>query len=1832
MALDTILAIVPTIIEFTVVPIKRHLCYAFNYKSKVEKLKNQLQKLTRQRDDLLQSVDQATRQGDRVNNSVQEWLTSVNKAIEEAEEILIGEQQAKEKCFFGVIPDLKKRYKLSKKADKEALAVVELQDEGRFDRISYRPLLEPIVVPSIYDNEALHSRVSILKKVMDALMDPAVDMIGVYGMGGIGKTTLANEVHRKAIEDKLFDVVVMATVSETPELRKIQGTIADMLGLKLEEETEEGRACRLHQRLVNEKKILIILDDIWEKLEPKKVGIPFGSDHKGCKLLLTSRREDILSREMGTQESFELRVLSEAEAWSLFQTMVGDITNQALHSVATEVAKKCAGLPVLIVTVARALKNKDLHEWKLALKELSRVDNEGIQAKVYSALELSYNHLASHEAKSLFLLCAQIAQGDIRIRDLLIYSMGLDLLRSKYTVEDARNRVDKLVSNLKASCLLLDCNKNGYVKMHDVVRDAALSIASKSQHLLTFRDIESKIWPNRDLKNCSRIYLPYCEIDQLPERLECPELELLVLGRGNIHSEGPDLKISDLFFEGITKLKVLRFTGMCLWSLSPSLGYLTNLLTLCLDGCVLRDASVIGELERLEILSFRESKIEQLPGEIAQLTRLKLLDLSNCYKLQVIPANVISRLSLLEELYMENSFCQWELQSLSNSSKASLAELKYLSHLTTLEIYIPDSKMLPKDLFSNKLERYIIVIGKRWYWGDEYESSRMLKLNTSVYLDHGVGILLKETEDLSLNEVKGIKSILYDLNWEGFPQLKHLQIRKGYDIQYIINSTARVLNSDAFPILESLHLENLVSLEKLYHGQLTAGSFTRLSILKVNKCNRLKNLLPISMIRSLSQLREMEVSNCKSMEEIVLDDSGVGDDKIEVAEFAQLRSLTLRRLPILKSIWFKVKAMPALQMQTTNEQGFEGVALQDEFHSPLPLFDKMVSFPKLEVLNVYSVGCENKQDDLFFADSSNSMSSSSVLPCQDLKYLFTTSFVKTLLQLKKLQIEDCEFMEGIILAEEFVEEMMNKILFLNLNELNLKNLPNLTRFCDGHLIDFCCLDKLSIVECPAFKTLVSNPLCADIMVSKKPKEVDLDRNQDTASPPLFDEKVAFPSLESLCINGISNLEMTWHTQLPEGSFCKLKSLSIQDCKNLKTLFPSNNLARFQRLEGLSLFDCHSLQEIYQLQGFNAEEASSVLSFDLKQLYISGLQGLKNIWSTDPQGILTFQNLESIHLLKCKILKNLFPSSIAKDLLKLGSLQLDSCGIEEIVTKAEGVEAAPSFVFPRLVSMRLEGLPKIRNFYPGTCHLEFPKLKYLTVLRCGKGIQFASDFFNLQEKYGEDQCNNSIQQPMSLAEKIFISLEQLSLDGQVIEAIIQYQFQKKFFFNVKSINLHHIQEKSSIALFGFLQGLSNLESLCVRDSSLEELFRNEGLDDGTTVPLIRKLNLYLLGDLKHMWKPHPKLDLALAYVEAMTVSGCPNLINLAPASASFQDLTTLEVGCCKALKHLVTSAAAKSMVQLLTMKIRTCKMLTEIVTDEGDGTEEIVFCKLKTLELVHLQSLTGFCLGGLTFKFPCLEVITISGCPNMRIFCGGILSTPKLQCVDLQEIHFQSWRWEGNLNATVQQSYLEMEGFYHIWNMKLSKFPHLREKWQSQLPLNFLVNISKLAVDKLKVLIVEQCDSLEKIFDLEGMNADEGHAGLMPWLQELHLIDLPKLRHIWSKDPQGILSFKNLKLLNLYNCSSLRNIFTLPMALDLVRLESMEVNRCNMLEHIINKEGEREDEEVWDKTIFPSLQSISLESLPSLTSFYSGSDVLCPSLKQVDIVDCPKMMNPFPQFQ
>ncbi|KAJ9682573.1 hypothetical protein PVL29_018487 [Vitis rotundifolia] len=147
-----------------------------------------------------------------------------------------------------------------------------------------------------------------LNEVMKDLRDADINTIGIWRIGGVENTTLVKQVAEQAVQEKLFDKVVMTSVFQTPDLRRIQGEIAGILGMKFEKESEQGRAARLHRRIKGKNTILIILDDIWAQLELKKIRIPSPNNHKGCKLVLTSRNKHVLSNEMSTQKDLELNI------------------------------------------------------------------------------------------------------------------------------------------------------------------------------------------------------------------------------------------------------------------------------------------------------------------------------------------------------------------------------------------------------------------------------------------------------------------------------------------------------------------------------------------------------------------------------------------------------------------------------------------------------------------------------------------------------------------------------------------------------------------------------------------------------------------------------------------------------------------------------------------------------------------------------------------------------------------------------------------------------------------------------------------------------------------------------------------------------------------------------------------------------------------------------------------------------------------------------------------------------------------------------------------------------------------------------------------------------------------------------------------------------------------------------------------------------------------------------------------------------------------------------------------------------------------------------------
>ncbi|KAL3729791.1 hypothetical protein ACJRO7_026864 [Eucalyptus globulus] len=314
-----------------------------------------------------------------------EWQQSAHKALEEARNLSDAFDEATKTCCYGTLPDPYCRYQFSTKAEAEIKVIRELaQNCIRFravdDICSLDPAPRNVAAPiaarregkdviesitatapifstsmsiKLRDAGVFESRASMIQNIMDALGNKSNSVVGVYGMGGVGKSTLLDEVKKILSEEKSFDWVVKADVSENPDIKTIQGQIAD--GLKLTDIENKniisGRAELLRRRLEeeerNEKKVLIILDNLWKGLDLKSVGIPLGPDNKvkGCKLLLTSRDRDVLRRKMGCDKAFLLNGLKEEEAKRLFERTVRDKVHDDEFKPWVKVAlDKCAGV------------------------------------------------------------------------------------------------------------------------------------------------------------------------------------------------------------------------------------------------------------------------------------------------------------------------------------------------------------------------------------------------------------------------------------------------------------------------------------------------------------------------------------------------------------------------------------------------------------------------------------------------------------------------------------------------------------------------------------------------------------------------------------------------------------------------------------------------------------------------------------------------------------------------------------------------------------------------------------------------------------------------------------------------------------------------------------------------------------------------------------------------------------------------------------------------------------------------------------------------------------------------------------------------------------------------------------------------------------------------------------------------------------------------------------------------------------------------------------------------------------------------------------------------
>ncbi|PKI69826.1 hypothetical protein CRG98_009701 [Punica granatum] len=1859
-SVDSAVSIAVEIAKCLIVPVGRQFGYALFYRKNIQALKSEVDKLRDARIGFENRRSAAERDGEIVENEVVKWLDK--------------------RCFNGWIPNPKTRYLIGRKVKKTMLAIQELRGEGNFEVICHPDVPEGAVVdpttnqgrrgegnpvpegavttvpegavttmpeqkpvpegedappvegdvidPTMKQDYVFDSRTSLLKLVVESLVDADINVVGVYGPGGVGKSTLMKQVVNRVRAEKLFDEVAMATVSANPDLKRIQGEISDMLGLKFKVESVHGRGFQLRSRLEKSqsqnKKVLVILDDLWKELDLEEVGIP---RIKGVKLLLTSRNQDVLSSKMGSQRNFQVEGLKDTEPWKLFRTMVGDIADDPkVKPIAEEVVEKCVGLPILLKALATTLKNSNHSQWEDALEQLRRSKD------VYSSLELSYNNLESDELKTLFLICSSLGKGHVLLDDILVYTVGLGLFEGIPTMKRARERLNVLLHNLQASSLLLEYDDSDYVRIHDIVREVATIIASRDRHILVINsDYRLEELPREKIKQSSVISLPWVDVPELPTGLQCPELKMFLF-----FAENNSSRVPDSFFEGMGELRVLDFSCLSFNSLPSSMQFLDNLRTLCVDWWSdVDDVTVIGKLKRLQVLTFRGSGITRLPKEIAQLSELRILDLSNCSKLEKIEPGVLKCLARLEELKMENSFTKWENEGATERSNARLAELNNMPKLSSLDILIPDATLLPEDLPIGNLFNYRVLVGDDWDWSSDHKESRTLKLkldSRKTLLEKWLQATLPRTHDLYLDGLRGIQKSIHELSIEGFQELKHLQVQSSPLVQYVIRST-KWLPCSAFPMLESLILENLVNLEKISHGHLALDSFSKLKVIKVRKCGKLKNLFCHSQMKCFSQLEEIDISACEMFREIV-EDVGVENDEDEAmgnakVEMPNLRRLTLQSLPEVMSLGNKVYNPSYLSAGINSE-----ITLADDIiHHFYP-----ISLPCLEALELSQLP---KLDEIWWRDTLLELENLRALmlkDCGNLSSIFDFHSLTKLRNLESLTIESCMTVKQVFDLEELNPDANVRIL-PQLREMELVDLPDLRCMWSGNpkgVFQLRNLNSLKVTKCNSLSYLF--PLSA-AKALKQIKEIEIaeclmmeaiiimKKEEGQAT-----ETLVFQSLSSIILEKMSHLA-AFALGKYSISFPHLKVLKIEECPRMKAFslqdysVPSEGGAHLRE---------ENAAAVTSLSFFSRKE----LLPSLEDLQLVSMDSFKTIWHNEDliSEASSFRRLRYTHIRDCKNLTTVFPSALVERFQNnLKKAAIYGCpSVELIFETAAGAEKKKcnpaAVMLHELEDLLLDDLPKLKHVLDCDSHalVGFPNLEKIYVEGCHSLTYFL---------------------PFAMARNL-LKLKSLSLgkSNNMLEVVA----------NVDGGGGHDASDPISFPRLKLLQlwGLKTifqsnvigsflkLETLQVEDcDSLEEIFRLQGKDSAEISVPLRELKMVGLPRMKRVWNRDPQ------------------------GSLTFAKLERVEAERCGKLEYLFPSSVARGLLQLQEIDILNCAVLEELVARgevlEEDATlppeDQLLFPRLISLKFRILPNLKRLFPVNYSMEWSLLKNLYAYECGKLKIFASELRPRSEEDDTDSQQALISIEQVIPNLESlglgsedvlTIQDSDFPDDIFRNLKTLCLAS---IREG-SAGFPSRFLLD--RFPDLEIEILVLFNYLS-EEIFPDEALGPlgtiisyKDGYSNggkyskALGKLRELSLVELSNLRYVWKEGslaaeilkrinslyirrchclktllPAASASFKNLTGLYIEKCYGLMYLMTTSAAQALPKLANMTIRDCEAIREVIAAN----DSEASVEISFPQLGYLALDKLPSLTCFSSAScSITFPSLEDTSVQECPSM--------
>ncbi|GLT30796.1 hypothetical protein SLA2020_055840 [Shorea laevis] len=282
-----------------------------NFQNDVDDLRKRVAVLERRRNDRvaeLQIVDDLEKQ---VKEEVQGWLEDTRKVIEiETPDI---EEQVQNVSYLS-------RGNLGRRVRQKIQEVREIYDRGSFPEglvIERSPTIG-ITLPT----ENMVGEVNVKEKIWEYLMGHEVGIVGVCGIGGVGKTTIMKHIHNELLKEaSRFKKVVWVTVSHPLSVFKLQDDIAWAMNISLSNRWDElHRASRLME-VMKTVKYALILDDVWDKFTLHRIGIPEPTMENGCKIVITSRSIDVCN--YLRCQVVKVPPLPEQESLNLFLDKVG---------------------------------------------------------------------------------------------------------------------------------------------------------------------------------------------------------------------------------------------------------------------------------------------------------------------------------------------------------------------------------------------------------------------------------------------------------------------------------------------------------------------------------------------------------------------------------------------------------------------------------------------------------------------------------------------------------------------------------------------------------------------------------------------------------------------------------------------------------------------------------------------------------------------------------------------------------------------------------------------------------------------------------------------------------------------------------------------------------------------------------------------------------------------------------------------------------------------------------------------------------------------------------------------------------------------------------------------------------------------------------------------------------------------------------------------------------------------------------------------------------------------------------------------------------------------